>query len=77
MKLTFLLSFFFFFLKKKSPFHVFLDNKVKSKNKWGEMLRDVTFLPHFRPTFFFSFFFVGNFSYFYNFFFAPLKRKRN
>lgn len=41
---------FFFFLKKKSPFHVFLDNKVKSKNKWGEMLRDVTFFCLFTVT---------------------------
>lgn len=68
MKLTFLLSFFFFFLKKKSPFHVFLDNKVKSKNKWGEMLRDVTFLPHFRPTFFFLSFSLVTFLIFITFF---------
>lgn len=33
MKLTFnfFCVFFFFSLKKKSPFHVFLDNKVKAK----------------------------------------------
>lgn len=30
-------------LECELPFHVFPDNKVKSKNKWGEMLRDVTF----------------------------------
>lgn len=37
-------------LECELPFHVFPDNKVKSKNKWGEMLRDVTFFCLFTVT---------------------------
>lgn len=61
--------YFLFFLEKRSPFRVFLDNKVKNRNKWGEMLRDVTFLPHSHPTFFspFILFSLVTFLNFYNF----------
>lgn len=55
-------------LECELPFRVFPDNKVKSKNKWGEMLRDVTFLPHFRPTFFFLSFSLVTFLIFITFF---------
>lgn len=37
-------------LECELPFRVFPDNKVKSKNKWGEMLRDVTFFCLFTVT---------------------------
>lgn len=67
MKLTFF--YFLFFLEKRSPFRVFLDNKVKNKNRRGVILRDITFFASFPPHFFFPFILIllVTFRNFYNF----------
>lgn len=71
-------SFFNLFFLEKSPFRVFLDNKVKKTIERGETLRDKNFLPHSHPTFFFFFvlffFFLLVFLIFITFF-CTFKRK--